>query len=151
MLFSQDTPIDKLLSTDSKHKNTASEVATISLQNKLSRLTTGAELKVTTRIQLYSRTNLPACTGLARVIGVWSTHTLNLSLFPSPSHTHTNTQTGPLGRINICWDCTLFQQCKIYSRRGGFTLVFQATHQCNPITNPRQTALTWALLLLYGP
>lgn len=32
-----------------------------------------------------------------------------------------------------------------------YTLSSSATHQCNPITNPRQTALTWAPLQLYCP
>lgn len=98
--------------------NTAGEAGTISPQNKLSSLTTGAKSKVTTRMQLYCRTSLPGRTGLTIVIG--------------GLHTHTLTRSRPLGRINICWDCTLFQQCKIYSRRGGFTLCLRSNSSVQP-------------------
>lgn len=107
-----------------------------SLQNKLSTLTTGAKSQVTTKIQLYRGTNLPGRTGLAIVIG--------------RLHTHSHAAGPEAGSIFVgIAPCS--NNVRFTAGVGDLHFVFEATHQCNPITNPRQTALTWALPLVYGP
>lgn len=116
--------------------NTAGNAVTISLQNKLSSVTTGAKSKVTTRMQLYCRTSLPGCTGLTIVIGGLHTH----------SHT-----AGPQAGSIFVGIAPCSNNARFTAGVWDLHFVFEATHQCNPITNLRQTALTWAPPLLYGP
>lgn len=71
--------------------------------------------KVKTGMQLC---NLPGIIGLTVVIG--------------GVHKYTLAHSTALGWINICWDCTLFQQCWIYSRCGGFTLCLWCNSSVEP-------------------
>lgn len=106
---------------------------------QLSTLTMGAKK----RRQGYNRTveqTYPGCTGLAVVICGLHSHTR--------ARTHT---AGPEAGSIFVGIAPCSNNVRFTAGVGDLHFVFEATHQCNPITNPRQTALTWAPPLLYGP
>lgn len=94
-------------------------------------------------MQLCCRTTLPGCTGLTIVIGGLPTRACVSACvythkrMPTCALTHSR----PLGRINICWYCTLFQQCKIYSRCGGFTLCLRSNSSVQPNYLPQTDSI----------
>lgn len=90
-------------------------------QNKLSTSAMRVGAKLPTWMLLYYRSNLLGCTGLAAVIRR-SPHT----------HTPTHTRSRWPGRINICRECTLLQQCKIYVRLREFTLCLPNNSSVRP-------------------
>ena len=77
-----------------------------------------------------------------------STHTHTCAC----THTHTQTTHPSTPRVGSIFVgiAACSNNVRFTTGVGDLHFVFGATHQCNPITNPRQTALTWALLLLYG-
>lgn len=107
----------KLATIDSQHKNTDGAAAAISLPKQTQRFNN--------RGQIWGNDK--------DAIVLWNKATGALWFdYSNWRFTHTFTHTGPRGRINICWDCTVFQQCKIYGRCGGFTLCLRSNSSARP-------------------
>lgn len=79
--------------------------------------------------------------------GVYWSGCCNWEVYTHPlPHTHADAQTGSI----FVWSPPCSNNARFTSDWGNLHFVFQ-THQCDPITNPRHTALIWLPPLLYDP